>query len=231
MSLLVLRRTKKQVLSDLPEKVRVPVDVAVDQEAYERAESEARAALRGDGSALGVLTKLRQAVGALKVDAALEWIEDFLAGGDPLIVFYHHHEVGERLAAGIKVLQKTLAIIDGGTTMDARRDAVQRFQAGQVAVLLVSIRAGGEGITLTRAHDVLLLERDWTAAAEEQAEDRAHRIGQTRDVTVWVMRAPGTLDEMIEAAVERKRGFAGAVLDNGSVMNEVADMLRLKEGA
>lgn len=215
----MLRRTKDEVLAELPKKRRVTVAVDYHREAYEVAEAELEEWIEsrpeGEG-ALQRVNQLRHLVGALKVEAALEWIADFVASGESLVVFAHHRDVIGALERGIDSrMAVPWGVITGETPRDQRQTVIDWFQDGRAKVLLCSLRAAGEGITLTRASDVLFVERDWTAAAEEQAEDRCHRIGQARPVTAWYLLAEKSIDEDMAALVERKRGFATEVLDSG----------------
>jgi SNF2 family DNA or RNA helicase len=213
LSCCMLRRTKDEVLAQLPSKRRVVVDVEIDREAYDRAEDGcfARADAAPSGAAALERTgRLRREIGRAKAAAAAEWIDDFCASGESLVVFAHHREVIEALTSAIGV---SWVSITGETASGDRLQRVDAFQRRDAQVMVASLRAAGEGITLTRASDVLFVERDWTAAAEEQAEDRCHRIGQERPVTAWYLRAAGTIDDEIAALVEQKRAFAGRMLD------------------
>jgi SNF2 family DNA or RNA helicase len=125
--------------------------------------------------------------------------------------------------AGITTLSLT------GATRD--RDAVvRRFQAGEVPVLLVSLKAGGVGLNLTRADTVIHYDPWWNPAAEAQATDRAHRIGQDRPVHVYKLVARGTLEETILALQDEKRALTGATLEGGGVTKlTAADLHALYE--
>ena len=90
-----------------------------------------------------------------------------------------------------------------------------RFQAGEVPVFLLSLKAGGTGLTLTRATHVLHYDRWWNPAVEDQATDRAFRIGQKRNVQVHKFVTTGTLEEMIDNMIESKKGLAQAVVGSG----------------
>ncbi|MDQ4048231.1 MAG: SWF/SNF helicase family protein, partial [Actinomycetota bacterium] len=102
----------------------------------------------------------------------------------------------------------------GSDSASARQQAVDAFQRGDGPQLIVcSMKAGSQGITLTRASNVAFLELDWTPARHDQAEDRTHRIGQHDAVTAWYLLAPQTIDESMAEVLERKRGLIGAVTD------------------
>jgi SNF2 family DNA or RNA helicase len=114
-------------------------------------------------------------------------------------------------AAGI-----TQLYLDGSTTVRARRELIERFQGGDGDVFLISLKAGGTGINLTAADYVIHLDPWWNPAVEDQATDRAHRIGQTRPVTVYRLLSRGTVEEKILAMHGDKRALVAGVLDGTS---------------
>lgn len=236
-----VRRTKTEVLSELPPKVRqfLPVEgSAAAMSTYRDAEHDLiefvrnRAAflaeLVGDdpevaarekaaatyrAEAIVRLTTLRRLAGLAKVEGATRYIEDTLEENGKIVVFAHHREVIEALAAAFDA-----PVIIGGQSDVDRQAAVDAFQNDpEVRVLVSSIKAGGVGITLTAASVVLLVEQDWTAAGNDQAEDRLHRIGQTDSVFAVHMHAVGTVDERVAELVEEKRGVMDATLDGKTV--------------
>jgi SWI/SNF-related matrix-associated actin-dependent regulator 1 of chromatin subfamily A len=212
----MVRREKTDVLADLPPKRWAQVVVEhSDLADYRRAEREfldwlaehvdeeerdekVAAALRAE--VLVRLTALRKHAAVGKLDAARQWIEDFRESGRALVVSAHHREVLETLARDLDA-----PVIMGGQSEQARQEAIDRFQRGAADVIVVGITAGGVGITLHRASDVLILERPWTWAALEQMADRVHRIGQDRPVTVWLMDAESTIDERLATMIDKKR--------------------------
>ncbi len=208
----MIRREKDQVLTDLPAKRRVTVDVELsNQKEYDRAEFGGRRALKAaikthdHAAALTLLNDLRKLAGEGKVKTALEWLENMLEGGGSVIVFAHHKHILDALEAGLAELGVRTVRVDGDVPVVARQQAVDDFQAGLARVFLGTPGAAGVGLTLTKAQDVLFVEREWTPSEEEQAEDRAHRIGQTGSVTAWYLNAAGTVDEHFEALVSAKR--------------------------
>jgi SNF2 family DNA or RNA helicase len=102
--------------------------------------------------------------------------------------------------------------LDGNTADRAR--PVQRFQSGEVPLMLVSLKAGGVGLNLTRADTVILYDPWWNPAAEAQAIDRAHRIGQDKPVFVYELIASGTVEEKMQSLKARKRALAESVFEN-----------------
>jgi SNF2 family DNA or RNA helicase len=114
--------------------------------------------------------------------------------------------------------------LHGGTPVRHRDAMVRDFQAGQVPVFLLSLKAGGTGLNLTRADHVIHLDRWWNPAVEDQATDRAYRIGQTKPVQVHRMVTRGTIEERIAELLTRKRSLADAVLARGeTALTELAD--------
>jgi SNF2 family DNA or RNA helicase len=128
-------------------------------------------------------------------------------------------------------LPRTLGIdrlyLDGSTPVAERERVVDAFQApgGEPRVLVMSLRAGGLGLNLTNASHVFHFDRWWNPAVEDQASDRAHRIGQTRVVQVHRMICAGTIEERIDQLIEAKRGLATSIVDRGveSAISELSD--------
>jgi SNF2 family DNA or RNA helicase len=223
-----IRRRKCDVLPQLPAKTRAVVPVALDNEAdYRLAErdiiawlqnqpldlreldAKVAAALRAERLVRLNALKLLAARG--KLAAALAWIHDFLASGERLVVFAHHREIQR---AVLRRFPTALHIL-GEDSHPARDAALRAFQQDAAAspLLLCSIEAAGQGITLTQASHVAFLELDWTPAKHDQAEDRLHRIGQRDAVNATYLLAADTIDETIAALLERKRAVIGAVTD------------------
>jgi SWI/SNF-related matrix-associated actin-dependent regulator 1 of chromatin subfamily A len=228
-----VRRTKEQVLPQLPAKRHDTVPVLLSNESeYRLAErdvvawlqtlpldlrtldAKVAAALRAEQ--LVRLNNLRQLAVNGKLPTALAWISDFLASGEPLVVFAEHvatqHAVLERFPDAEHIL--------GADSTANRQRAVDTFQREDGPQLIVcSMKAASQGITLTRASNVAFLELDWTPARHDQAEDRLHRIGQESAVSAWYLLAPDTIDETMAELLERKRSLIDAVTD-GQVRDE-----------
>ena len=119
--------------------------------------------------------------------------------------------------------------LDGSTPTPQRKQLIDRFQAGEGDVFLISLKAGGTGINLTAADYVIHLDPWWNPAVEDQATDRAHRIGQTKPVTVYRMISRGTVEERILAMHRDKRALVSSVLDGTDVAARLTtrDMLAL----
>ncbi len=244
------RRTKAEVLPQLPAKRVATVPLALDNPAeYRLAEADVVAWLRTLPLDLGTLEArvaatlraeqlarcnyLRRLVARGKLASASDWIADFVASGEPLVVFAHHREVQQALLGRFPEAVHVLGDDDSA----ARAAAVSAFQRSDGPSLIVcSLHAGAQGITLTRASNVAFLELDWTPARHDQAEDRCHRIGQESAVTAYYLLAPGTLDEHMAGVLHRKRGVIEAVTDGrgeggATALDEVVHALRDDPGA
>lgn len=242
-----VRRLKKDVLPQLPDKRQVVVPVALENEREYRLaerdviawlqeqplelselEAKVQATLRAER--LAQLNTLRQLAARGKLGAALAWIDDFLASEEPLVVFAGHREVQELV---VKRFPDALHVVGADSTA-ARDAAVQAFQDPDGPQLIVcSTRVAGQGITLTRASNVAFLDLEWSPAMHDQAEDRCHRIGQRDAVTAWYLLAAETIDESMAEVLARKRGIVGAVTDgrrdeSEAVVQSVVKALRGK---
>jgi SNF2 family DNA or RNA helicase len=146
---------------------------------------------------------LKQISARGKLKAAQEWIENFLATGEKLVCFAWHQEILDALAKATGA-----PVISGETPIPQRQRLVEAFQRGEIPLILMNLQAGGVGLTLTAASNVLLLELPWTRALLDQAIDRCHRIGQRRAVTAWLMLGRRTIDHAIWKMIARKHAIA-----------------------
>lgn len=212
------RRTKSEVLKDLPAKLRTTHTVTPSHDEYVAAHKDLDAAVSKylahtpviDMEQLNAwasenrryVSQLRRATGLAKIEPAVEWIREHHDGAPerPLIVWGIHRAVLDGLAEQLAPHMR-VATIHGGTGHAERDEIVQRFQAGDIDVLIGQIVAAGVGLTLTRSSDVLFVETDWTPAGIVQAEDRVHRIGQTAHVQITTLIAERTLDAKIHATL------------------------------
>ena len=230
----MIRRLKKEVMKELPDKIRqfIPVvPTTTDMAHYKKTQRQWKQAyidhkVEGTipaGFVLNMLTDLRHQCGLLKVASALEWIMNYREQSDkPLVVYFHHKDVGTALYKLMQknknINEKKWAVIGGWTPAEKRQEYAEAFQAGKLDGLFCSTTATKEGITLTAADTTVFIEREWSPAWEEQAEDRINRIGQDSD-TVWAtyLSVLGTIDEDFDRIVESKRGTIKSVLDGGDV--------------
>ena len=238
----VLRRTKSQVLDDLPPRTElifsvVPdADEAAHYEALRRtAVSAAQAASDDDGAQAGQarmhilaqLTRLRRAacdprlttpdlgyVGA-KVRAFAELASELRANGHKALVFSQFVDFLTLLRVPLDEAGIAYQYLDGATPAAERTRRVAAFQAGAGDLFLISLKAGGFGLNLTAADYVVITDPWWNPAAEDQAMGRAHRIGQLRPVTVYRLVSKGTLEERIIELHHDKRALAEGILAEG----------------
>lgn len=150
-----------------------------------------------------------------KVDLLDELIGTVLAEDGAVLVFTQYVAMARLIEGHLARSGVPHQFLHGGTPVREREEMVRRFQAGDVPVFLLSLKAGGTGLNLTRADHVVHVDRWWNPAVEEQATDRAYRIGQTRPVQVHRMITRGTIEEKIAELLTRKRALADAVLANG----------------
>ncbi len=205
----MIRRLKKDVLTELP-----PITVAdtpvellpKEKAAYNRAVKAAYASMdpKDPGAHLVAITAARKAVGIAKIRAATEWVLELHEQGQPSLVFAHHEDVRKPLEAALRDAEVRCAAIDGKTPQEKRQERVDAFQAGELDCLVLSTEAAGVGITLTRASNVIHLERSWTPGSEQQSWSRAHRLGQTDPVTVRVLHADVEIDDDMAELLRNK---------------------------
>lgn len=206
------------------------------------------------GNVLAAMTKLKQvcnhpaqllhdrsAVGARsgKVIRLEEVLEEILAEGDRVLCFTQFTEFAEMLIPHLAArFGQDVAYLHGGTPKKRRDEMVARFQSGDgPSIFLLSLKAGGTGLNLTAANHVVHLDRWWNPAVENQATDRAFRIGQKRNVQVRKFICTGTLEERIDDMIEDKKALADLVVGDGeSWLTELSTgdlraLFTLSEGA
>lgn len=207
LSSIMIRRHKKDVLKDLPPKTRTIIPLEIDMKAYTAIEKSAEKLSQAKRE------MMLQAAAEGKLDAAMDWIEDFLSSGDKLVVFAFH----KKIVNGIYEEFKEWAIkVDGATSAKAKGEAEYIFQNDPKVKLLVgNLKSAGEGLTLTEAYATATVELlDHSPSLHLQAEDRVLRIGQTAEgVFAYYFVAVGTIDEENIVELERRSKIASAVLD------------------
>ena len=232
----MLRRTKDQVL-DLPPKIRTYLDVDVPEGTAtgemrrvveslilsrsrqiggeDRASSD-RGANRDRIQLLALLTKARRKLAIAKVMGTIDFVRGVLDQGEKVIVFSSFDDPVQAFA---KEFGDQAVVLTGATPTEKRQDLVDRFQNDpNVRVFVANLIAGGVGVNLTAATQVVFNDLDWVPANHWQAEDRAYRIGQTRIVQATYMIASGTVDEFIKSVLETKAAIVAAVIE-GKVLN------------
>ncbi|MBI5841143.1 MAG: DEAD/DEAH box helicase [Chloroflexi bacterium] len=153
-----------------------------------------------------------------KLERLGELLEEVLAENDRALIFTQFAEMGEMLTNFLpKAFGAATQFLHGGTPAKARDQMVKRFQEDEHAppIFILSLKAGGTGLNLTRANHVFHFDRWWNPAVENQATDRAFRIGQKRNVQVHKFVTTGTLEEMIDDMIESKKGLAQAIVGGG----------------
>jgi SNF2 family DNA or RNA helicase len=153
-----------------------------------------------------------------KLERLGELLEEVLAEGDRALIFTQFSEMGAMLADYLpKAFRAGTQFLHGGTPTKMRDQMVKRFQEDEHAppVFILSLKAGGTGLNLTRANHVFHFDRWWNPAVEDQATDRAFRIGQNRNVQVHKFVVTGTLEEMIDDMIESKKGLAQSIIGSG----------------
>ena len=234
----LLRRTKSAVLDELPPKTEIVKKIQLSGEEmvfYEALRRQAIANLSG-GSAganpgarqlqvLAEITRLRQAsCNPLLIDGNIQIASSKLAAFFEIVGELkenkHRALVFSQFVAHLAIVRKALdergvayQYLDGSSSPSEREKSIRRFQGGEGDLFLISLRAGGLGLNLTAADFVIHLDPWWNPAIEDQASDRAHRIGQTRPVTIYRLVAENTIEEKIIQLHSTKRNLAESLLD------------------
>ncbi|MER7053314.1 DEAD/DEAH box helicase [Streptomyces sp. NPDC000351] len=259
----LLRRRKSDpgIAPELPPKTETdhPVSLTTEQTGlYEAVVREALAEIAGTdsmarrGMIVKLLTNLKQICNhpaqflkedrpritgrSGKLELLDELLDTILAEQASVLVFTQYVQMARLLEQHLTARGVASLFLHGGTSVTARESLVRRFQEGEVPVFLLSLKAAGTGLNLTRAEHVVHYDRWWNPAVEAQATDRAYRIGQTRPVQVHRLVAEGTVEDRIAALLNRKRALADAVLGTGEAAlteltdAELADLVELRGG-
>lgn len=249
----VLRRTKKEVLKELPDKLEKVVHAVMEgeqkklyqaslqnlKESLDRQTEEEFSA--GKIQILAELTRLRQICcdpamiyenyrgGSAKTEVCMELLKTAASSGNQVLVFSQFTTaldlIGRRLEQeGISYYQLT-----GSTSKEKRRELVEKFNQDHTPVFLISLKAGGTGLNLTAASVVIHFDPWWNMAAQNQATDRAHRIGQKQVVTVYKLIMKDTLEEKILKLQEQKARLSDEIISEGSIKDALATREELLE--
>jgi len=259
--ILLFRRTKTEpeVASELPDKIdeldhctMTPEQIGLYQAVLDTlvqdvSGSESNGEVK-QGAVLAAITALKQICNhpaayrddgqplegrSGKLARLEELVESVFAAGERVLVFTHFASWGRRLAEHLtKITGREIACYDGSLPRGVRDKLVSDFQTGTGAgAMVLSLKAGGTGLNLTSANHVVLYDRWWNPAVEDQARDRAWRIGQSRTVISHRLVCPGTIDERVEEVVEGKRHVANLVLPRSSSLADLStDQIRLALG-
>jgi SNF2 family DNA or RNA helicase len=238
----ILRRLKtdKSIIKDLPDKVEQKLFCNLTKEQaslYEAVVKDVEKQLaevegiKRKGLILATLTKLKQVCNhprqflqdeseftperSHKLTRLTEMVEEVMAEGESLLVFTQFTDLGSALEKYLRqVCHYQTYYLHGGTSRPKRETMIKEFQApeSEPSIFVLSLKAGGVGITLTKANHVFHFDRWWNPAVEDQATDRAFRIGQEKNVFVHKFVAMGTLEERIDEMIEDKKKLAGAIV-------------------
>lgn len=253
----ILRRSKAEVLKDLPERTETNLMVDLSAEERTRYDQMRLAAVSeldeiGDESlshdqrfkVLQMLTRMRQLschIGLVddtwkgssaKLDVLMEQLEQLKERGNRPLIFSQFTTHLGLIREACDKAGISYQYLDGQTTPAQRQQRVEAFQNGESDAFLISLKAGGTGLNLTAADYVIHMDPWWNPAVEDQATDRAHRIGQTKPVNVYRIIARGTIEEQILAMHEEKRDLVDGVLSGADAAaklstKELADLIRL----
>lgn len=220
----MIRREKKSVLTELPEKTRTDLYVELDAESrkvYDTAAADLREYLEKYTGCTDVEIRRKMRMEALvkfmtlrslsakgKVKQAVDFVNTFLANGKPLILFCSYHEIVDALK---KAFPKAVSVT-GRDSIVEKQAAVDSFQNGHAQLIVCSIKAAGVGLTLTASSNVAFIEFPWTYADCCQCEDRAHRIGQKDNVTCYYLLGRNTIDHVLYAIIHKKKSIANQIM-------------------
>lgn len=220
----MIRREKKSVLTELPEKTRTDLYVELDPESrkvYDTAAADLREYLEKYTGCTDVEIRRKMRMEALvkfmtlrslsakgKVRQAVDFVNTFLANGKPLILFCSYHEIVDALK---KAFPKAVSVT-GRDSLVEKQAAVDSFQNGHAQLIICSIKAAGVGLTLTASSNVAFVEFPWTYADCCQCEDRAHRIGQKDNVTCYYLLGRNTIDHVLYSIIHKKKSIANQIM-------------------
>lgn len=242
----ILRRTKAAVLDELPPRTELAITVQMGGEERAFYEAARRRALEALAEArlpagqrklqiLAEITRLRRAcchpalidpkteLESAKLAAFLELIDELLRNRHKALVFSQFLGLLEKARDALDARGVRYQYLDGSVPAQARAERVAAFQGGAGDLFLISLKAGGTGLNLTAADYVIHLDPWWNPAVEDQASDRAHRIGQTRPVTVYRLVVEDSIEERILELHKQKRDLAAELLDGAEVSGRLSE--------
>jgi SNF2 family DNA or RNA helicase len=249
----MLRRTKTQVVAELPPKQEQVLAIELGDKhrrVYDTRlarEPQKVLGLMGDWEKnrfqiFRSLTLLRQlslhpglvdaadiTAGSAKIDFLVEQLPQLVAEGHSALVFSQFTGFLGLLRSHLDAAGVSYSYLDGSVTAPGRKAALAQFADGVNQVFLISLKAGGFGLNLTEADYCFLCDPWWSPAAEAQAVDRTHRIGQTRPVTVYRLVSAGTIEEKVVALQQRKRELFTAVMDDGELFSSAITASDVRE--
>lgn len=212
----MIRRLKKDVLKELPQKRRIMIPVEIENrneynealnDFYEWYYEKERKTLDYNAELLVKIEKLKQLAVKGKLSAVKQYVKDVLENEEKIVIFAHHQNVQEELAKEFNALR-----ITGGMSSEKRQEVIDNFNNG-VRTVVVSMKAGGEGINLQKSRIAIFVEVGWTPSALKQAEDRIHRIGQENQVDIYYLIAEDTIEEYIWDVIQAKQRIIDEAID------------------
>jgi len=227
-STMMIRRLKKDVLKELPDKTRHIIPLEIKRKEYNEAvdnfirwlskKSISKAKRAEKAKWLVKIGYLKRLAAELKMKSILSWIDDFLEeDSGKLVLFCIHKNI-------IKILhdkyKRISVVVDGNITGMNRKKAIRNFQKNKrIKIFIGNIRVAGVGITLTAAGSLAFVEMDWVPGNHTQAEDRIHRIGQKNAVNIYYLIAKDTIEEHLCRLVRRKQKIVSSTLDGNKNFN------------
>lgn len=236
----ILRRMKSDVLTELPEKIETTVVTTLTEEQkklYLAHLEEAKNAVKREidnqtygknhFQILSMITRLRQICchpsmfmdnykgTSGKLDLLLELIDETIESNHRILLFSQYTSMLKIIEQELIAKQIQYVYLDGSLSTKERKDAIHQFNHGQMPIFLISLKAGGTGLNLTAADVVIHYDPWWNPAVEDQATDRAYRIGQLKNVQVFKLIAKGTIEEKIQILQQKKKSLSNSVIEAG----------------
>ena len=215
-STIMVRREKKEVLSQLPEKSYQIIPLEAGKKAKEICANLSKLNLdqlkeKPELGSVGEIAKLRHELALTKLNDSISHIKDLMEDKQKIVVFAHHKAVIEELAEALK--EFCPVVFDGSTSMTNKNKAVESFQNDAACrVFIGQIQSAGVGITLTAADTVVFVESSWVPGEVEQAVDRCHRIGQKNNVLAQFLTVSGSVDEIMLHSIVKKKNVINRVM-------------------
>ena len=241
----ILRRLKKDVLKELPDKIEKVILAKMDQEQERLYTANAQRVIdtlakKSDDEfnksriqILAELTKLRQLCcdpslvyenyqgSSAKLNACMDIVDSAIDAGNKVLIFSQFTSMLDIIKAELERRNIDAFVLTGATSKEKRRELVDRFNKDQTPVFLISLKAGGTGLNLTSASIVIHYDPWWNLAAQNQATDRTHRIGQKQVVTVYKLLIKDTIEERIELLQEKKAQLSDQIISDGGITQDV----------
>jgi SNF2 family DNA or RNA helicase len=236
----VLRRLKsdKAIAAELGDKhiVREYCVLSFEEKReYENTLEDYRASMRRRGDAFSLISNLKHICdGQSKMNRLLDLVSEIVSSGESALIFTQYVKIGEEMVSRLKeFLKKKIYFLHGSMTAKERESAVKSFTSSkEPEVFVLSLKAGGYGLNLTKATHVIHFDRWWNPAVENQATDRAHRIGQSKTVFVHVMITSGTIEERVDELLSKKSYLSQDVITSGEsylMRLEAEELLKISE--